>query len=116
MTATEAATATYLAVSSAATTFTFVANPKPIPVLTATHVHGTAQIGKTVTLTISGTDFHGTPRIASTNPGTRVVVRGDSGKLLTLRVTASLKSHKGVATFTINESSGDSVKIKYVTK
>jgi hypothetical protein len=36
--------------------------------------------------------------------------------LLTVRVTASLKAHKGIATFTIKEGNGDTVKIKYVTR
>jgi hypothetical protein len=116
VTAAEAATPIYLAVSSGAVTFTFVANPIPTAVLTAKHVKGTALIGKTVTLTITGTDFHGKPAITSSNRGTRVAVRGDSGTLLTIRVTASLKAHKGVGTFTINEANGDSVKIKYVTR
>lgn len=116
VTATEAASATYLAASSGAVTFTFVANPLPIPVLTATHVHGAAVIGKTVSLTITGTDFHGRPTVTSSNRGTRAVVRGDSGTSLSLRVTASLKAHKGTATFTIQEANGDSVKIKYITK
>ena len=88
VTATEASSATYLAVSSGAVTFTFVANPLLIPILTATHVRGTAVIGKTVSLTITGTDFHGKPTITSSNRGTRVVVRGDSGTSLAIRVTA----------------------------
>jgi hypothetical protein len=116
VTASQAASATYLAVTSAAVTFTFVANPLPIPVLTATHVKGTAVIGKTVSLTITGTDFRGRPAITSSNRGTRVAVRSDSGVLLTVRVTASLKAHKGIATFTIKEGNGDTVKIKYVTR
>lgn len=114
--ATEAATTTYLVANSATVTFTFIAVAKAPPVLTATHVRGTAVIGKTVTLTIAGTAFSGKPKITSTNRGTRVAVIRDTGTLLTVRVTATAAAHKGSGTFTITEANGDSCTVKYVTK
>jgi hypothetical protein len=115
VTASEAASTTYLAATSGSVTFTFVANPPPPAILRATHVKGTAVIGKTVTLTIAGSNFSGKPSIKSSNPGTRVAVTRDTGKSLTVKVTATVKSHKGAGTLTITEGSGKSVKIKYIT-
>jgi hypothetical protein len=115
VTASEASSATYLAATSGSVTFTFVANPPPVAVLTATHVKGSAVIGRTVTLTIAGTHFSGKPSIKSSNPGTRIVVTRDTGKSLTVKVTATAKSHKGAGTLTITEGNGKSVKIKYIT-
>jgi hypothetical protein len=115
VTATEASSATYLVATSGAVTFTFVANPPPPAILTATHVKGTAVIGKTVTLTIAGSNFSGKPTVKSSNPGTRVAVTRDTGKSLTVKVTATAKTHKGSGTLTITEGNGKSVKIKYIT-
>jgi large repetitive protein len=115
VTASEASSPTFLAATAGPVTFTFVANPPPPAVLKATHVKGTAVIGKTVTLTIAGANFSGKPTIKSSNPGTRVAVTRDTGKSLTVKVTASAKAHKGAGTLTITEGSGKSVKIRYVT-
>jgi hypothetical protein len=82
----------------------------------ATSVHGSAVIGKTVTLTISGSGFYGKPRITSTGSGVRAAVSHDSGHLLTVRVTVSAKGHKGEHTFTITDADGKSCRINYATK
>jgi hypothetical protein len=115
VTANEAASATYLAASSGAVTFTFVANPPPPAILTATHVKGKAVIGKTVTLTITGSNFEGKPVIKSSNRGTRIKVTRDTGRSLTVRVTAARTARKGIGTLTITDSNGKTTKIKYVT-
>jgi len=116
VTASEAATSTYLVANAKAATYTFVANPVAPPAVVATRVTGTAIIGKTVVLKISGRNFTGKPTVTSTNPGTRFSVAGDTGSLLTLRVTATAKAHKGIGTLTITELNGTSCKIKYVTR
>jgi hypothetical protein len=42
-------------------------------------------------------------------------VTRDTGKSLTVKVTATSKTHKGAGTLTITEGNGKSVKIKYIT-
>jgi hypothetical protein len=82
----------------------------------ATKVHGSAVIGKTVTLTISGTGFYGKPRVTSTGSGVRVAASHDSGTLLTVRITVSAKGKKGEHTLTITDPDGKSCRINYATK
>jgi hypothetical protein len=67
-------------------------------------VHGHAVAGKTVTLTISGSGFHGAPRITSSAPGTKVGVSKDSGTVLTIRVTTKAGTKPGVKVFTVTQS------------
>jgi hypothetical protein len=76
-------------------------------------VHGSAVVGRTVTLTISGTGFYGQPKITSSAPGTRAVVTKDSGKLLTVRVTTAKTTKAGEKTFTIKLANGKSGKRNY---
>jgi hypothetical protein len=80
----------------------------------ATHVHGSAVTGKTVTITISGTGFYGAPKITSNAKGTTAKVSHDTGKLLTVRI--STKAGKGEHTLTIRDADGKSCKINYATK
>jgi hypothetical protein len=80
----------------------------------ATHVHGAAVTGKTVTITISGTGFYGAPKITSNAKGTTAKVSHDTGKLLTVRI--STKAGKGEHTLTIRDADGKSCKINYATK
>jgi hypothetical protein len=101
--------ATSAAVLAAGTTT--VAGPK---VPHATHVHGSAVTGKTVTITISGTGFYGAPKITSNAKGTTAKVTHDTGKLLTVRI--STKAGKGTHTLTIRDADGKSCKINYSTK
>lgn len=82
----------------------------------ATKVHGFAVIGKTVTLTISGTGFYGKPRVTSTGSGVRVAASHDSGTVLTVRISVSAKGHKGEHTLTITDADGKSCRINYLTK
>jgi hypothetical protein len=100
-------------------TFTYtltVTAVKPPVVLRATHVYGVARVGRTVTLTISGTGFYGKPRITSNEVGTRVVVSHDTGKLLTVRVTVRAGSRTGSHTFTIRLANGKSCKVNYLVR
>jgi len=104
-------------------TTSFALNGGPAPVVTpvvvqlrASGVHGVARVGKTVTLTISGTGFYGQPRITSTGAGVRATVTHDNGKLLTVRVTVPAKGAKGEHTFRITLANGKSCKVNYATK
>jgi hypothetical protein len=83
--------------------------PKPFHV---SGVHGHAVAGRTVTLTISGSGFHGQPRIKSNAAGTKAVVSKDSGKVLTVRVSTKAGTKPGVKVFTITQS-GKSAKTHY---
>jgi hypothetical protein len=82
----------------------------------ATKVHGYAVIGKTVTLTISGTGFYGKPRVTSTGSGVRVAASHDSGTLLTVRISVSAKGRMGEHTLTITDADGKSCRINYATR
>ena len=95
----------------AASTVTTTPGPKSPH---ATHVHGFAVTGKTVTITISGTGFYGAPKITSNAKGTTAKVSHDSGTLLTVRI--STKAGRGEHTLTIRDADGKSCKINYATK
>ena len=81
-----------------------------------TGVHGSAVVGKTVTVTISGAGFYGQPKITSNEAGTKAVVSHDSGKLLTVRVTVKAGSRTGEHTFTIRLANGKTAKANYSVK
>ena len=115
VTATKAADSTYLVASSSATTVTFVAEVVPVA-LHATRVNGSAVVGRTVTLTITGTGFYGAPKITSNEAGTKAIVTHDSGKSLTVGVTVRAGSRKGEHTFTIRLANGRSCKVNYSVK
>src|ERR1019366_7589455 len=76
VTATKAGSTTYIVVSSAATTVTFV-----LP-LKATRVAGTVTVGRTSTVTIVGSGFSGRPRIIYNVGGITARVAADSGRTL----------------------------------
>jgi hypothetical protein len=99
-------------------TFTLNGGPNPntaTPTPKATAAHGVAHLGKTSTVTISGTHFYGQPKVTSNNPGVKVTVNGDSGKTLTLHITSKKTSKKGVHTLTITFKNGESTHVKYNT-
>jgi hypothetical protein len=76
-------------------------------------VHGAAVVGKTVTITISGTGFTGQPKI--TSAGFKFGVTKDNGKLLTVRVTTKATTKKGEHTLTVVDA-GKSGKAGFNTK
>ncbi len=81
--------------------------PPPPPVKKPFHVSGVkgrAVAGQTVNLDITGSGFHGQPRITSSAPGTRAVVSRDTGKVLVVRVTTRATTKPGVKVFTITQS------------
>jgi hypothetical protein len=104
--------------SATSATVLAAAVPPPAPVAKGPHatgVHGHAVVGKTVTLTISGSGFYGQPRITSTGVGVRAVVSHDTGHLLTVRVTVSKTGRTGEHTFTITNANGKSCRANYAT-
>ena len=108
VTATKAASTTNQAASSPATTVKFsVAGPK------ATHVIGAAWVGRTVMVKIVGTNFYGRPRVISNVAGVKALVTGDSGTLLTVRVTVNAGVKTGVHTFTIILANGKRTSVKF---
>jgi hypothetical protein len=99
-------------------TFTLNGGPNPktaTPTPKATAAHGLAHLGKTSKVTVSGTGFYGQPTVRSNNPGVRVAVSGDNGKLLTMHITSKLTSKKGVHTLTIIFKNGETTHVKYNT-
>ena len=99
-------------------TFTLNGGPNPktaTPTPKATGAHGRAHLGKTSKLTVSGVAFYGQPRVTSNDPGVRVGVAGDNGKLLTLHVTSKKTSKTGVHTLTITFKNGEATHVKYNT-
>ncbi|MFY9783234.1 MAG: hypothetical protein WAK12_06845, partial [Acidimicrobiales bacterium] len=76
-------------------------------------VHGAAVAGKTVTITISGSGFYGQPKVTAT--GYKFGVTGDSGSLLTIRVTAKKGLH-GEHLLTVTLANHKSGKAGFNTK
>lgn len=97
---------------ASATTTTIKSAPKtPHP----TRIVGAVRFGKTSNITIIGSGFYGQPRITSNDPGTRVVVRHDSGTQLKAVVQVRGIRHVGrTFIFTIRDADGHVGRIKYV--
>ena len=108
VTATKAASITNLAISSSATTVRFV-----IPGPVATHVIGAVWVGRTTTVKIAGSYFYGRPRVISNVAGVTAIVIGDSGQLLTVKVTVKVGVKTGVHSFTIILANGKRTSVKY---
>jgi len=84
------------------------------PAFHVSGVHGAAVVGKTVTVTITGTGFYGQPKI--TSAGFRFGVTKDSGSVLTVRVTASASAKSGEHSLTVILANGKSGKAGFNTK
>jgi Putative Ig domain len=99
---------------AAATTTTLKPAPKtPHP----TRIIGTVHSRKTSNITIVGSGFYGAPKITSNDPGTRVVVRHDTGSQLKVAVLVRGIGHIGrTFTFTIRDANGRVGHIKYVLR
>jgi hypothetical protein len=79
-------------------------------------VHGAAVVGKTVTITISGTGFYGQPKITSTAVGSKFGVSKDTGRLLTVRATIKAGTKSGEHTLTVKLADGKSGKAGFNIK
>jgi hypothetical protein len=62
---------------------------------------------------IAGTNFYGRPRVISNVAGVKALVTGDSGTLLTVRVTVNAGVKTGVHTFTIILANGKRTSVKF---
>jgi hypothetical protein len=107
ITATKAAASPYAGVSSAATTVTISAAPK------ALKVAGTIVNGRKATVTVTGYNFSGRPKVISNVAGFTGLVTRDSGRSLTITVTVKGKSAPGVKVMTIILASGARTSVKY---
>lgn len=98
-------------------TFTLNGGPAPTPVVKATfkviRCVGYALTGRTRTMTILGTGFYGQPRVTSNVAGVRVGVVHDSGTALTIRVTTSARTPRGIHVFTVRLANGMAASLKY---
>jgi hypothetical protein len=110
VTATKAASPTNLAVSSVATTVTFV-----VPGPKAIKVDGFALAGATKSVIIIGSNFYGRPKVTS-HAGTTVIVTKDTGRLLTAKVTVKAGSRAGTYTFTIKLANGKTCTVRYTQR
>jgi len=107
VTATKAGTTTYIAVSSAATTVTFVLPFK------VTRVAGSIFVGRTQTITLIGSGFTGRPRIIANVGGFSARVTQDTGRTLRVIVTVSATARTGVHSMTVILANGKRASVKF---
>lgn len=107
VTATKAATTTYIAISSAATTVSFILPFK------VTRVAGTIFAGRTQAVTLVGSGFYGRPRIIANVPGFSAKVARDTGRTLRVIVTVSPRARRGVHTMTVILSNGKRTSVRF---
>jgi hypothetical protein len=77
-------------------------------------VEGTALVGSTKTLTITGVGFYGRPKITSNEVGAKFGVLHDRGTSLVIAVTVRAGTKHGTYTLTIRLADGKFARIKYV--
>jgi hypothetical protein len=99
--------------SATSTTAVLPAEKAAVAAFHVAAVHGAAVAGKTVTITISGTGFYGQPKVTAT--GYKFGVTGDSGKLLTVRVTTKA-GLSGEHLLTVKLANGKAGKAGFDTK
>ena len=89
-------------------------NPKTVtPTPKATRTVGVVHTGKTSVVKVVGTHFYGQPKVTSNDKGTTVRVSGDTGKILTLKVSTKKTTKKGVHTFIIRFANGEQTSVRY---
>jgi hypothetical protein len=92
------------------------ATTKTAPAFHVSGVHGAAVVGKTVTITISGTGFYGQPKITSTAVGSKFAVAKDNGRLLTVHATIKAGTKAGEHVLTVKLANGKSGKAGFNIK
>jgi hypothetical protein len=108
VTATKAAVSPYTVGISAATTITISSAPKAVRLV------GTVKRAKTTTVTVTGYNFSGRPKVTSNVAGFTGLVTKDSGKSVTIRITVKGTSAKpGVKTLSLAFANGDHASVKY---
>jgi hypothetical protein len=107
VTASKAAAAPYASANSVATTVTISSAPKAI------RVSGTVINNRKSSVTVTGYNFSGRPKVISNVAGFSAVVTHDSGTSLTVVLTIKGNSKPGVKTMTITLASGARTSVKY---
>jgi hypothetical protein len=108
VTAYKAASGTYTAASSLATTVTVIPPPP-----TAVRIDTALRAGRWMTAHIVGSGFYGRPLVVSNLVGTSALVTHDSGRVLTIRVFVAHGSHPGRYRFTIVFAHGERNLLRY---
>jgi hypothetical protein len=86
------------------------------PRFVVSKVHGTATVGSTVNLTVTGVGFYGDPKVTSNEPGAKFTVLHDHGTSLVIRVKVPAGAKHGTFTLTIRLANGKYGRVGYVTK
>ncbi len=108
VTATKAATSPYTVGVSAATTVTISSAPKAVRLV------GTVKRAKTTTVTVTGYNFSGRPKVTSNVAGFTGLVTKDSGKTVTIRIIIKGTTAKpGVKTLSLAFANGAHASVKY---
>jgi hypothetical protein len=108
VTAYKAAATTYAPATSVATTVTISSAPKAVRVV------GAIWNARKTTVTVTGYNFSGRPKITSNVAGFKAIVSRDSGKSLTIVVTVKgSASRPGVKVMTIRLANGKTTSVRY---
>ena len=108
VTATKAAVSPYTVGVSVATTVTISSAPRAVRLV------GTVKRAKTTSVTVTGYNFSGRPKVTSNVAGFTGLVTKDTGKSLTIRITVKGTTAKpGVKTLSLAFSNGKHASVKY---
>lgn len=77
--------------------------------------HGSAVVGKTTAITVTGSAFEGRPTVKSSAAGVTAWVTHDHGTSLTVEVKVPANGAKGEHTLSIHFSDGTTTKVNYKT-
>ncbi len=107
VTANKAAVAPYATGTSGPITITLSSAPKAVRVV------GSVTTGKKSTITITGYNFSGRPKLTSNVAGFKATVTRDTGKALTVTITVTGASKPGVKVLALAFSNGKHASVKY---
>ena len=107
VTAAKAAATPYAPATSVATTVTISSAPKAVRVI------GYVTSGKKSTLTVTGYNFYGRPKVTSNVAGFKAIVTRDTGKTLVLSITVTGATKPGVKVLAIAFANGKHASVKY---
>lgn len=103
--------------TTVAPTTTTTTGPKPKYCnLFAKRFLGFAVVGRGMSRAIIGGCFYGQPTVTSNEPGTKVGVLHDNGRVLVVRVTVPGGSKPGWHTLTIREPNGKICRVNYLVR
>lgn len=107
VTANKAAAAPYATGTSGPITVTISSAPKALRVV------GSVTKGKKSTITVTGYNFSGRPKLTSNVAGFKAIVTRDSGKTLTVVITVTGSTKPGVKVLAMAFSNGKHASVKY---